>query len=126
MSVVCQRGCGAVGHTAPEAAQQPAQERGFFAAVTHGRRVEALPCTQDTYPACRDSNAATQAAGSHLAKQLSSPYPTAAQRDQSPSGPTCFGKTEPEPGRSQPHPSETLERDAATGAITSSANECWC
>lgn len=131
MLVVCRwrfgtRGRGAGGCTTWGAAQQPARERGFFAAVRRARRGEASPRTQEAYPACLDPNTATQAAGSRLAKLLSSPYPAAGQRDQSPSGPTCFGKTECEPGRSQPHPSETPERDAATGLITSSANERWC
>lgn len=88
MSVVCRRrfgarGRGAGGRTTRGAVQQPAQERGFFAAITHAQRGKAFRCTEEAYPACVDSNTATQAAGSRIANLLSSPYPTAGQRPKS-------------------------------------------
>jgi len=100
------RGCGAGGRTARAVAQQPTWERGFFAAITRAWQGEASPRAQGAYPAGMDSNTATQAAASRLAKRLSSPYPAAAQRGWSPSSPARFGKTKRQPGRSQPHPSE--------------------
>lgn len=113
------RGRGAGGRTTQKAAWQPAQERGFSAAVTCAQQGDAFPRTEEAYPACVNSNTA------RLTK-LSSPYPAAGQRSQGPSGPTYFGKIEREPGRRQPQPSETPERDAATGLITSSDNERRC